>query len=137
MRGRPGLRCVVFDCRHAPSLARWWARALGWEMHPFDYEDPVWLAKRALTPEAEPSVVGVDPPDPSLPTLWFNEVPERKVVKNRVHVDIDVPDAAGIDRLVALGARVLRRNPDGGIWTIMADPEGNEFCAFPLDADED
>lgn len=83
--------------------------------------------------ETDP-LVGVDPPDPSLPTLLFNQVPEAKVVKNRVHVDVNVPDAAGIDGLVGLGARVLRANPDGEGWTIMAEPEGNEFCVIPLDA---
>jgi hypothetical protein len=54
-------------------------------------------------------------------------------VKNRVHVDIDLPDRAEIQRLQRLGARALRevRDADGRLrWTIMADPEGNEFCAF-------
>lgn len=133
MRDHPGLRGVVFDCRHAATLARWWAKALRWRVQDYDDEDLAWLAEHGLTPETDPSV-GVEPPDPSLPTLWFNEVPEAKVVKNRVHVDVNVADAAGIERLVALGAKVLRANPEGEAWTIMADPEGNEFCAFPLDA---
>jgi hypothetical protein len=134
MRDRPGLRGVVFDCRDAFALAHWWAEALGWTVHPLDDEDLVWLAEHGFTPETDPAV-GVDPPDPSLPMLWFNRVPEAKVVKNRVHLDVNVADAAGIDRLVALGARVLRAHPDGEVWTIMADPEGNEFCVFPLDAE--
>jgi hypothetical protein len=104
MRDRPGLRGVVFDCRDAFALAHWWAEALGWTVHPLDDEDLVWLAEHGFTPETDPAV-GVDPPDPSLPMLWFNRVPEAKVVKNRVHLDVNVADAAGIDRLVALGAR--------------------------------
>jgi len=66
--------------------------------------------------------------------LWFNKVPEPKVTKNRVHIDINLPDEGDMGRLLGLGARALReiRDDDGTLWwTIMADPEGNEFCAFP------
>jgi Glyoxalase-like domain len=54
-------------------------------------------------------------------------------VKNRVHVDINLPDRAEMERLQRLGARALReiRDAEGRLlWSIMADPEGNEFCAF-------
>jgi predicted enzyme related to lactoylglutathione lyase len=66
--------------------------------------------------------------------IWFNRVPESKVVKNRVHIDINMPDRAEMQRLQRLGARVLQEihDQEGRLkWTIMADPEGNEFCAFP------
>lgn len=69
--------------------------------------------------------------------MWCNKVPEPKVVKNRVHIDINMPDAAELARLQHLGARVLHelRDAEGRVqWTIMADPEGNEFCAFPPQA---
>jgi hypothetical protein len=50
-------------------------------------------------------------------------------VKNRVHIDVATDD---VDALVAHGARVLRARGDGGLgWTILADPDGNEFCAMP------
>ena len=55
-------------------------------------------------------------------------------MKNRVHIDITLPDAAEMERLQRLGARVLQEIHDASgqlRWTIMADPEGNEFCAFP------
>jgi hypothetical protein len=55
-------------------------------------------------------------------------VPEPKTVKNRVHIDVATDD---LDALVAHGATVLRAKGDDGLrWTILADPEGNEFCAF-------
>ena len=57
--------------------------------------------------------------------LWVDRVPEAKVVKNRVHLDLYVPD---IDALVALGATVLASHDE---WSVLGDPEGNEFCAFP------
>jgi len=131
MQDRSGLRSVVVDCRHPAQLARFWAEALGWHVRLYDDEDLAWLAERGLTPESDPSV-GVDPPDPSLPNLWFNEVPEPKAGKVRIHLDVNVTDKSGIDRLVSLGARVLALHPGGERWTVMADPEGNEFCVFPL-----
>jgi predicted enzyme related to lactoylglutathione lyase len=59
-------------------------------------------------------------------------VPEEKAVKNRVHLDVKVPDrAAEIERLVELGGnRVRDAEEDGEAWTVMQDPEGNEFCLF-------
>ncbi|GAB2845507.1 VOC family protein [Actinocorallia aurea] len=63
-------------------------------------------------------------------TIWINKVPEPKTVKHRVH--LDVRPATGITDLEALGARVLSREPE---WTVMADPEGGEFCVFPGPAD--
>jgi hypothetical protein len=57
----------------------------------------------------------------------FAPVPEPKTVKNRIHPDVTTPD---IDALVAAGATVLRAQDDKISWTVMADPDGNEFCAF-------
>jgi catechol 2,3-dioxygenase-like lactoylglutathione lyase family enzyme len=58
-------------------------------------------------------------------TVWINQVPEAKSVKNRVHIDVHTSDIA---ELVAAGATVL--NDTDFTWTVMADPEGQEFCAF-------
>ncbi len=57
-------------------------------------------------------------------TVWLAEVPEPKTVKNRMHLDV-VGDAA---QIVARGATVVAEQPR---WTVLADPEGNEFCVFP------
>jgi hypothetical protein len=77
------------------------------------------------------------------PRLWFQKVPEDKVVKNRLHLDIRAaPDLEGdermavleadCERLVALGASRLQRvepaPPMSSGFIVMADPEGNEFC---------
>jgi hypothetical protein len=65
------------------------------------------------------------------PRLWFTQVPEPKTVKNRVHLDLNAEDpVAELARLTGLGARV-RWETDG--LTVLADPEGNEFC---LDKDQ-
>jgi hypothetical protein len=129
MRDHPGLRSVVIDCADPQLLAPFWAAALGWTVRPYTDDDIAWLASEGLTPETDPSVC-VDPPDPSLPTLWLNKVPEPKVGKVRIHLDVNLADAGGIDRLVGLGASIVQVRPGGNDWTIMADPEGNEFCAF-------
>ena len=53
---------------------------------------------------------------------------EPKSAKNRVHIDVTTDD---LDALVAHGATVLRPKGDAGLgWTVLADPQGNEFCAF-------
>jgi hypothetical protein len=65
-------------------------------------------------------------PNGSGPPIWINTVPERKQVKNRMHIDV----IGDVNELVELGATVLR-NPDDDIdWHILADVEGNEFCVF-------
>jgi len=63
-------------------------------------------------------------------TVWLNRVPEAKTVKHRVHLDLNV---ASVDELVARGATVL---DDSQPWTVLADPEGGELCAFVRPPDE-
>ena len=71
-------------------------------------------------------------PDGAGPRMWFQPVPEPKVVKNRVHLDLTSSAAdrlQEIDRLVAFGARRVDIGQTGAeSWTVLADPEGNEFC---------
>ena len=63
-------------------------------------------------------------------SLFFWKVPEAKVVKNRLHLDLATKDPASeIEKLVTLGAqKVEYREGNGASWTVMLDPEGNEFC---------
>jgi hypothetical protein len=58
--------------------------------------------------------------------VWINDVPEPKSVKNRVHVDVH---CASVPELEDLGAQVLVPSSQAQRWTVMADPEGQEFCA--------
>ena len=60
-------------------------------------------------------------------SIVFMPVTEPKAVKNRVHIDVTTDD---VDGLVAAGAQLLRPRDDEIDWDVMADPEGNEFCAF-------
>jgi predicted enzyme related to lactoylglutathione lyase len=65
-------------------------------------------------------------------TILFEQNPDEKTVKNRVHLDLepDIPRDEEITRVLALGATLVTdlRNPDGTGWAVLADPEGNEFC---------
>jgi hypothetical protein len=131
---QPGLRSIVFDCAHPYTLAAWWAETLpGYHLREYRPEDLEWLRSQGIQRmEDDPSVV-MDPERDDLPTIWFNRVPEGKVGKNRVHVDVNLHAESDIQALLDRGATILR--PLDAVpnehWAIMADPEGNEFCAFP------
>ena len=67
------------------------------------------------------------------PHLAFQQVPEEKEVKNRLHLDIKVPDReAYADKVEELGGRRLGVHQEGDFpaWVVMADPQGNEFCLY-------
>ena len=105
---------VVVDCQDFGRLGHWWADALGWSI--------------ILENEYE---LEIQNPDASHPTLLFLSVPERKTLKNRLHLDL-VPDdqAAEVQRLETLGARRADIGQAETSWVVMADPEGNEFCVL-------
>jgi hypothetical protein len=120
------LRDIVFDCVHPASLARFWATALdGYAVAPHDDAELDRLRAAGVDgPEDDPTVLVVGAE--GSPRLWFQLVPEPKVVKNRVHLDLVADDLASeVQRLVSLGATETHCV---GSRTTMADPEGNEFC---------
>jgi catechol 2,3-dioxygenase-like lactoylglutathione lyase family enzyme len=136
---------ITFDTHDPDRIARFWADLLGYQIPPpppgFD-SWPAFLAEQGV-PESEwDSASAIEDPDGAGPRLFFQKVPEEKVVKNRVHLDVNVggprgtPDeerranvAAAIDRAVAAGAAVVEeRARFGDHWVVMQDPEGNEFC---------
>ena len=121
------LHDIVFDCRHPASLARFWARVLdGYEVAPYDEAELERLRGEGIfDTEDDPSVLVERPGGPG-PRFLFMLVPESKVVKNRLHLDLRAEDRAGeLARLTGLGARVLAEHEH---WTVLADPEDNEFC---------
>jgi hypothetical protein len=128
---------IVFDCSDSAPLARFWALALGWSVAPYDEEELDRLAAKGVyDPEDDPAVMVLPPEDSDLPVLLFNEVPEGKMVKNRMHVDItgEIPLEEEVERLSDLGATVHNwAEGDGSTWCVMQDPEGNEFCVMAPD----
>lgn len=107
---------LTFDCADARRMVDFWAPALGYELDDID-EDGANI---------------VDPSGRGWP-LYFQVVPERKSVKNRLHLDLRPPEsmAKEVERVKALGATEFRYVEEGGsFWTVMLDPEGNEFCVL-------
>jgi catechol 2,3-dioxygenase-like lactoylglutathione lyase family enzyme len=145
---------VTFDAHDPRALADFWCEVLGYvtpappgaELPEGADPWPAWdeFLTRAGVPEAaRDSKSAAEDPDGVGPRLFFQRVPEDKVAKNRVHLDVRVaPDLTGdarmaaleseAARLVALGATRLRRHePDPPMengYVVMTDPEGNEFC---------
>ncbi|NJP42910.1 VOC family protein [Actinacidiphila epipremni] len=107
---------VAIDCADAYGLARFWGAVVG----------------RDVEGEAGDREVRVGMAEG--PALYFNQVPEGKAGKNRLHLCLrpDTSRDEEVERLLALGASFLadRRNPDGTGWAVLADPEGNEFCVL-------
>ena len=122
------LRDIVIDSLNPPALARFWAEVLdGYAVRAYDTAEIARLAERGLTPETDPAVA-VDGPGP---TLFFQQVAERKSARNRIHVDLAGGDRANeVARLEALGATLREVQED---HSVMQDPEGNEFCVRDSD----
>ena len=145
---------VTFDAHDPRALSTFWRDVLGY-VHPAppgvelpEGADPLaawddFLAGVGVPEDQRNSRSAIEDPDGNGPRVFFQQVPEDKVVKNRVHLDVRVaPDLQGdermaaleaeCDRLVARGATRLRRvEPQPPMETgfiVMADPEGNEFC---------
>lgn len=110
---------VTFDCRDARRVAEFWAAVTGYGIERVDMPgNEFWLAS---------------PHEGRWPRLVFVTVPEDKVLKNRVHLDLmpaDAEQAIEIERLCTLGASIVddRRDLEPGGWVVLQDPEGNEFC---------
>src|SRR5690606_7964580 len=88
------LRDVVTDCEHPASLARFWAQVLdGYEVAPYDEDELARLREAGIDDvEDDPTVLVQPVGDAPGVRFWFQKVPERKVVKNRVHVDLTAAD---------------------------------------------
>jgi hypothetical protein len=112
---------VVIDAADPARLARFWAAALDWEATVAD-------------DEADASPRGFSYPGPDALPLVFVPVTEPKTVKNRLHVDLASQSAshqqALVSRLLDLGASRIDIGQGNVPWTVLADPEGNEFCVL-------
>lgn len=141
---------VTFDCADPEDQAAFWAQALHYQLAPPPEGHASWRDfYRSIgvdEQELEDMGDGVDSivdPDGAGPRVWFQQVPEGKAIKNRLHFDIKAADRSQplderrakvdteVERLIALGATVLRVNAEPGMdhyGVTMLDPEGNEFC---------
>jgi Glyoxalase-like domain len=125
------IRTITFDCADPYLLAGFWSQVTGYQEDPENTNHPDDPEGLLLAPDGSAS-------------LLFIKVPEDKIVKNRVHLDLAPLAASGgtltdvtadardaeIQRVLALGAILVEdhRRPDRTGWVTLADPEGNEFC---------
>jgi hypothetical protein len=135
---------VVMDCHDPDALAHFWAEALAYQLDPppqgfTSWQD--WLKANNIPESDWNSASAIHDPDGAGPRVYFQRVPEDKIVKNRVHLDLNVggsrqdPQAERkrridieAERLVGLGAKRLRSFDERGeYWVTLQDPEGNEF----------
>jgi hypothetical protein len=132
---------VTFDCGDPHAQAAFWSQVFGTVV-----EDHSALVDQLVADGRMPAdhrivvdgrsafrdVAACRDPTGAEPRLFFQRVPEGKVAKNRVHLDVHVePDqkAAEVERLVKLGAQLIDTHSDRGPLTyVLRDPEGNEFC---------
>jgi hypothetical protein len=136
---------VVFDCADPARLAAFWATALGYRIPdpPGDFATwPDFLRAQGVPDSEFNSASAVEDPDGAGPRIFFQQVPEPKAGKNRVHLDVNAGGGRGtpedvrtarvdetVERLVGAGAtKVEERSKMGERWVVMQDPEGNEFC---------
>jgi catechol 2,3-dioxygenase-like lactoylglutathione lyase family enzyme len=132
---------VTFDTADPHAQAAFWADVLGIEVEDHsDFVDQLVAAGRMPAEErvvvngrsAFRDVAACRDPSGTEPRLYFQKVPEGKLAKNRVHLDIHVEldgKAAEVDRLTGLGAELIETHDDRGPLTyVMRDPEGNESC---------
>jgi hypothetical protein len=137
---------LVIDCDDPHVLAEWWAATMGWQVEPQDEAFIRSMIEQGHATEADTRVYGgalvwregaaihpIADAAPDRPRWLFQEVPEPKLVKNRLHIDIRPGPDADVDAirasLVARGATVLHEGRQGPhTWVTMADPAGNEFC---------
>jgi hypothetical protein len=138
---------LVIDCVDPDPLARFWAAALGYQIEPPPDGFATWddFYRDLGVPEEELGIGDdrIADPEGRRPGIWFQIVPERKSIKNRMHIDISVGGGREVPletrkqrvnaearRLEGLGATIVRPLEHEGLdhyGVAMTDPEGNEF----------
>jgi catechol 2,3-dioxygenase-like lactoylglutathione lyase family enzyme len=136
---------VTFDCADPDRLARFWAAVLGYKLQdpPAGFDSwPAFLTSIGVPEDQWNSASAIVDPDGKGARIFFQQVPEPKTSKNRVHLDVAVSGglsapleerrqqvAAAVERVKALGATLVgTKEVRGEYWAVMQDPEGNELC---------
>ena len=138
---------ITFDCADPGALAPFWAAALGYVVQPPPEGFDSWrdaLLSWGVPEEDHNKANAIVDPDGVGPRVFFQQVPEAKAGKNRLHLDVPASDGVGTeqekkiaqcqakaDELVALGATIVEvKREMGSGWVVLQDPEGNEFCVI-------
>ena len=121
---------VVVDCQDIAAQARWWAETLGYVIvFESDTEVAIIPPSASVEPMEDAETFRGQPQG-----MVFVTVPEGKTVKNRLHIDLAPHTSqdreAEIARLLERGASTVDVGQGDSTWTVLADPEGNEFCVL-------
>jgi predicted enzyme related to lactoylglutathione lyase len=111
---------LVIDCSDHDMLGAFWSQVLGYE-----------ITEQSDGPEH--FYVELQGPDGAGPTILVFRTPDVKVVKNRLHIDVNATDRSQdeeVERILALGASRVDIGQGQQSWVVLADPEGNEFCVL-------
>ncbi|NPD03491.1 VOC family protein [Nocardioides sp. zg-1308] len=126
---------ISLDCHDPELLAGFWTAALDWVV--LDREPG--LVEIGPDRASDQALLDAVRSGPVPPTMFLAAVPEDKVVKNRMHLDLSPVDRSRdeeVERLLALGATHADVGQTGDeSWVVLADPEGNEFCVLRSLAD--
>lgn len=131
---------ITFDAEHPSAQAEFWAIALGYVVQPPPPGFDSWEAfadANDIPEERRDDFGAITDPDGLGPRVLFLKVPETKTAKNRMHLDVSHPDPrAHVAALVEAGAtEIAQREEFGAAWTVLNDPEGNEFCVASSEPD--
>ena len=113
------LREIIIDCNDPAAVAAFWSKVLDWKMQEAEGGGYFWMSESG---QPFPDVL-----------LVFVPVPEKKSVKNRIHLDVSPIGCdrdEEVDRIVGLGATRVDVGQGEQPWVVLADPEGNEFCVL-------
>ena len=121
---------INFDCSDPRRVAEFWAAVTGVDNVGYS-SGPVEVSLGGNIVSVTEEWASIRSDIPGFPMLVFGRVPEGKAVKNRIHLDLEADDMkAEVARLVKLGATIVQERSRGpnDVWTVLHDPEGNEFC---------
>lgn len=121
---------ISLDCHDPDRLAAFWTAVLDWVVL---HHEPG-LVEIGPAGRDDHELLDAVRTGPVAPTIFLAQVPEDKVAKNRIHFDVSPVDCAQedeVERILALGATRADIGQSGDeSWTVLADPEGNEFCVL-------
>ena len=130
------IAAIHIDCHDPKRLAEFWSDVTGFKVYASRSMDSVVSLGGKETSVVE-EWAGIRGDDASVPRITFARVPEDKIVKNRVHLDLLVEDREALKaRILTLGGRIVEERSryvegepkNSYSWSVMQDPEGNEFC---------
>jgi len=114
---------ITIDCHNPMALAQFWAQALDWKIGEDGTENFAYIEKNLASTNSD-----------GYPSILFYKTPDKKSVKNRMHLDLrpenQVEEVERLEKIGAVRIEIGQSNDPSTTWIVMADPEGNEFCVL-------